>query len=62
MIAFPGCQVLDLAGPVEALEKANQAHATPLYKIEVVGTKRGTLKTSGALPRRGRRSAGLQKS
>lgn len=49
LIAYPDCQILDLAGPVEALEKANQAVGTPLYGIRIVGRRKGPLQTSGAL-------------
>lgn len=49
MIAFPNCQVLDLAGPAEALAKASGDGEPARYDIEIVAAQRGAVETSGAL-------------
>ena len=39
--------MLDLAGPLEALDKANQAVDEPVYSVRVVAAQAGPLRTSG---------------
>ena len=47
MLAFEQCQVLDVTGPIEALEKANNAHGRSLYATEIIAPTMGELQTSG---------------
>lgn len=54
VVAFDQCQVLDVSGPVEALEKANVAidaahNFNVSYSISLVSSQVGRLKTSGAI-------------
>ena len=56
VVAFEQCQVLDVSGPVEALEKANIAlaaihhsNSNSSYSISLVSSQVGRLSTSGAV-------------
>lgn len=49
VLAFDQCQVLDVTGPVEALEKANITLGCNDYSISVVSSQIGRLRTSGAV-------------
>ena len=53
VVVFDQCQVLDVSGPVEALEKANAALGNACsnvrYSISLVSSKVGRVNTSGAV-------------
>jgi transcriptional regulator GlxA family with amidase domain len=49
VVAFNQCQVLDVSGPVEALEKANITLGYTHYTIALVSNAVGQVKTSGAV-------------
>ena len=48
-LAFEDCQVLDVAGPLEALCKANELGAPDSYEPLLLGPKKGALKTTGVV-------------
>ena len=51
VLTFPGCQVLDVTGPMEALSKARVAIKddvhTPAYSLTLLAENSGPVKTSG---------------
>ncbi len=49
VVTYDECQVLDVTGPVEALEKANTILGDTHYVISLVAAKTGKVKTSGAV-------------
>ena len=49
MLAYEHCQVLDVTGPVEALEKANNALGKTHYAVHIVAPMVGTVQTSGVV-------------
>ena len=48
-LAFEDCQILDVAGPLEALSKANDLVGVAHYEIQLLAAKPGPLKTTGAV-------------
>lgn len=50
VVAFPGCQILDIAGPVSVLEGANRVLPGPMgYAVSIVGSERSATPTSGCI-------------
>jgi transcriptional regulator GlxA family with amidase domain len=54
MLAFPGVQILDVTGPLEVFNIANQALAAsarsyPAYRAELVAPRAGRIRSSGGL-------------
>lgn len=49
MIAYPGAQVLDLAGPCEVLAQACLPSGEPAYAVELLARNSGPLETSSGL-------------
>ena len=48
-LAFEDCQILDAAGPLEALCKANELSPTPRYRLALLAERAGPLRTSGGV-------------
>jgi len=49
MLTYEQCQVLDVTGPLEALEKANISLGRPVYDIQIIAPLAGTVQTSGVV-------------
>lgn len=49
LVVFPGLQSLDLTGPLEVFDKANEALGRPAYAISVAATEAGLLRTNSGL-------------
>ena len=50
ILAFPRFQLLDVAGPADVFAEASrQLGKRPAYQVQVIGTKKGMLKSSGGL-------------
>ena len=49
LVAFEGCQVLDVTGPLETLSMANDACGWPAYALTLIAPRAGRLRTSGPL-------------
>lgn len=49
MLAYAGCQVLDVAGPLQMFARANLVGATPEYEIIVAAAKAGPFATNSGI-------------
>jgi len=49
ILAFDGCQVLDVAGPAMVFEAANNASGAARYKVHILSSKGGTVRTNSAV-------------
>lgn len=56
MLAYQQCQVLDVTGPVEALEKANTSSGKSVYDVQIIAPKAGNVQTSGVVQLAGARA------
>ena len=46
-VAFPGFQILDVTGPMEAFNKANEVSDTPRYNLSLLAENSGPLQSNG---------------
>jgi transcriptional regulator GlxA family with amidase domain len=49
ILAFPGCQVLDVTGPAMVFEAGNIASGKTHYNVHILSTKGGAIKTNSAV-------------
>ena len=49
MLAFPGCQVLDVTGPAAVFESGNIVSAKAHYDVHILSAKGGTIQTNSAV-------------
>jgi transcriptional regulator GlxA family with amidase domain len=49
ILAFSGCQVLDVSGPAMVFEAGNIASGKAHYKVHILSTKGGTIQTNSAV-------------
>ncbi|MGQ7248201.1 GlxA family transcriptional regulator [Halomonas sp. V046] len=49
LVAYPGCQLLDVSGPWQVFASANDLSAQPLYRLNLLADARGALPTNGGL-------------
>ncbi|MFT5506018.1 MAG: transcriptional regulator GlxA family with amidase domain [Gammaproteobacteria bacterium] len=49
VVDYDQCQVLDVSGPVEALNKSKNELDEPCYEVSLVAAKLGKVATSGVL-------------
>jgi transcriptional regulator GlxA family with amidase domain len=49
MLAFPGCQILDVTGPMQMFSGANDELPHRAYELLIVASKRGPFKTSSGI-------------
>ncbi len=49
MLAFPGCQILDVVGPSQMFAGANDETATPAYDLKIVAPDSGPFPTSSGM-------------
>lgn len=49
ILAFPGCQVLDVTGPATVFEAANSTLGSAHYKIHILSAEGGSVQTSSAV-------------
>ncbi len=49
MLAFPGCQILDIAGPLQMLAGANVELGRPAYRLTIAAPDAGPFETSSGL-------------
>src|ERR1700757_2004732 len=49
ILAFPGCQVLDVSGPAMVFEAANNVSGKARYSVHILSSKGGTIQTNCAV-------------
>jgi transcriptional regulator GlxA family with amidase domain len=49
ILAFPGCQVLDVSGPAMVFEAANNVSGKAHYSVHILSSKGGTIQTNSAV-------------
>lgn len=50
ILAFPGVQLLDIAGPADVfMEAARQLNDASAYRVHIIGTESGPFKSSSGL-------------
>ena len=49
IFAYDGAQLIDIAGPTQALTTANEEGATPEYAVRIVAVSRGPVRTASGL-------------
>jgi len=49
IFAYDGAQLIDIAGPTQALTTANEEGATPAYAVRIVAVSRGPVRTASGL-------------
>jgi transcriptional regulator GlxA family with amidase domain len=49
MLAFPGCQILDVTGPMQMFAGANDELGRQAYRLVIMAPKRGPFKTSSGI-------------
>lgn len=49
MLAYPGCQLLDVSGPWQVFATANELSGQALYALHLAGPRPGSLTTNGGL-------------
>ena len=49
ILAFPGCQVLDVSGPAMVFEAGNGASGKSHYNVHILSPKGGTIQTNSAV-------------
>ncbi|HXJ86692.1 MAG TPA: helix-turn-helix domain-containing protein [Candidatus Binatia bacterium] len=49
ILAFPGCQVLDVSGPAMVFEAGNHASGKTHYSVHILSSKGGTIQTNSAV-------------
>jgi transcriptional regulator GlxA family with amidase domain len=49
ILAFSGCQVLDVAGPAMVFESGNNASGKPRYNVHILSARGGTIQTNSAV-------------
>ena len=49
MLAFPGCQVLDVTGPMQMFAGANEELRRPAYALTLAAAEAGPFPTNGGL-------------
>jgi transcriptional regulator GlxA family with amidase domain len=49
MLAFPGCQILDVVGPMQMFAGANDEHGQPDYDLLIAAPDRGPFRTNSGI-------------
>lgn len=49
IVALPGVQLLDVAGPLDVFSEANIQAGVPIYETDVIGTREGPITTSSGM-------------
>jgi len=49
ILAFPGCQVLDVSGPAMVFEAANNTSGKTHYRVHILSSKGGAIQTNSAV-------------
>jgi transcriptional regulator GlxA family with amidase domain len=49
LLAFPGVQIIDIAGPAQAFTTANEEGAAPLYGVQTVSFRAGLVRTASGV-------------